>query len=188
MKSGIVPVRLAPPATIPITVEHVLRRALALVVAGLLCTVAATPAQEPNAPGLDWRLQTLDGRKVTLEELAGRPLVLNMWATWCLPCVAELRSMERLAGSLEDEEVGFVLVSPEARGAVSEWVRRRGYALPFYVEGTRMPEAFGLEAVPTTWVLDAAGRVVLKHRGAADWNRADVRALLRRLAAESHVP
>ena len=53
--------------------------------------------------------------------------------------------------------------------AVAEWVRRRGYELPFYVEATRIPGSFGLEAVPTTWVLDRAGRVVIAHRGASGY-------------------
>ena len=144
-------------------------------------------SEVPGVPlppaALEWRLRDLEGRDVTLRELLGRPLVINVWATWCLPCVAELRSFERLARSLEDADVGFVLVAPQDRAAVADWVRRRGYSLPFYVEGTRIPDAFGLEAVPTTWVLDARGRVLLRHRGSADWDRADVRALLRRLAA-----
>ena len=161
--------------------------------AGALGIVAAAPAAaqrvptaaEAPAPGLSWRLSDLAGTEVSLGELTGRPLVVNVWATWCLPCVAELRSLERLARSLDGEDVGFALVAPQERRAVAEWVGRRGYALPFYVEGTPMPEAFGLEALPTTWILDGEGRVVLKHRGAVDWDREDVRSLLRRLASDT---
>ena len=142
------------------------------------------PTASSAARGLDWRLWDLGGSEVSLVELTGRPLVVNVWATWCLPCVAEIRSLERLARSLEGEDVGFAMVAPQERRAVAQWVGRRGYALPFYVERAPMPEPFGLEAVPTTWILDAWGRVVLKHRGALDWDRDDVRALLRRLAAE----
>lgn len=160
--------------------------ALALLAAGTLLPARPVAAQDagaaPAAPGLDWRLSDLEGAEVSLAELTGRPLVINMWATWCLPCVVEIRSLERLAHSLEGEDVGFALVAPQERRAVADWVGRRGYALPFYVEDTPMPEAFGLEAVPTTWILDADGRVVLKHRGALDWDRDDVRALLRELA------
>ena len=151
--------------------------------AGVMAQGVAT-AGESLPPGLEWELRTLDGRSLRLADLAGRPVVLNVWATWCLPCVAELRSFERLARSMDGSNVAFAMVAPQSREAVAEWVSRRDYALPFYVEADRMPRAFGLEAVPTTWVLDAAGRVVLKHRGAVDWDRDDVRELLRRLAAE----
>lgn len=151
----------------------------------LLAGPAAGPAagqQPPDDPAPRWRLADLEGREVAFEDLVGAPVVLNFWATWCAPCVAELRSLEALARSLAGEDVRFVVVSPQERGAVADWVARRGYALPFYVEATRIPAAFGLEAVPTTWLLDRDGRVVLHHRGAADWDRDEVRALLRRLA------
>lgn len=163
-------------------------RAGAVTAAAVVAALAATaPAQsqETPPPGAEWRLETLDGSEVALSDLTGRPLVLNFWATWCAPCVAELRSLERLAASLDGRDVTFAMVSPQDREAVATWVRRRGYRLPFYVEGSRIPAAFGLEAVPTTWVLDAGGRVVLKHRGSVDWDRDDVRALLLGLTAAS---
>ena len=155
---------------------------LAVAVPGSAAGQAREASSSP-AQGLGWRLSDLDGDEVSLAELTGRPLVVNVWATWCLPCVAEIRSLERLARSLEGEDVGFALVAPQERRAVADWVGRRGHALPFYVEATPMPDAFGLEALPTTWILDAEGRVVLKHRGALDWDRDDIRELLRRLAA-----
>lgn len=158
------------------------RLTLAAVLVLAACAAPAVAQEESTAP--DWRLRTLDGREVTLAALAGRPLVVNAWATWCLPCVAELRSFERLAEALSGEDVGFVMVAPQDRGAVASWVRARGYELPFYVEETRAPATLGLEAVPTTWILDSDGRVVLRHRGAAEWDRAEVRALLRSLASE----
>lgn len=149
-----------------------------LLLAPAPASAQAGPAGARPAPPLDWRLEALDGRTVHLADLVGRPVVLNVWATWCLPCVAELRSLERLARSPEGAGATFVLVAPQERSAVAAWVGRRGYRLPFYVEGTRMPSEFRLEAVPTTWILDRRGRVVIRHRGAADWDRQDVRALL----------
>ena len=164
------------------------RGAAALALAALLTAAgdgrAQAPPRAPSQAPSDWRLLALDGREVAFAELAGRPLVVNFWATWCLPCVAELRSFERLAAELAGLDVGLVLVAPQDAAAVAEWVRRRGYELPFYVEATRIPGSFGLEAVPTTWVLDRAGRVVIEHRGAAEWDRPEVVALLRRLARE----
>ena len=163
------------------SVSRVRAVAAAVALAAVLPTAALLEAQTPE-PAAEWRLETLDGRSVTLSELADGPVVVNAWATWCLPCVAELRSLESLAAAPEAAGVTFVVVSPEDRSVVKPWVSRRGYRLPFYVEGTRMPESFGLRALPTTWILDGEGRVVLRHRGAADWDRPDVRALLASLS------
>lgn len=160
-------------------------RALPVLVLGLAAVALAGPAGAQDLAGSGgWRLETLDGQRVTWAELADGPVVLNAWATWCLPCVAELRSLEALAASPEARGVRFVLVSPEDGPTVATWVARRGYRLPFYVEGSRIPDAFGLRALPTTWIVDGDGRVVLKRRGAADWDRAEVRALLASLTRD----
>jgi thiol-disulfide isomerase/thioredoxin len=130
-----------------------------------------------------WELRTLDGDPVTLDRFRGRVLFVNLWATWCPPCVAELRSIQALADSLAGEPaVAFLLVSPEAARPVARFVRRRALTAPVYLEGTRAPARFGAFALPTTVVVDRQGRIVLRRRGAADWDDPAIRALLRELA------
>ncbi|MFO7894516.1 MAG: TlpA disulfide reductase family protein [Longimicrobiales bacterium] len=131
----------------------------------------------------EWRLEDLDGAPLSLADYRGEVVVVNMWATWCAPCVRELASFQRLRASLGDAPVRFLFVSPEERGHVQTFVRRYGWDLPFAVEAEEMPDAFGLEALPTTYVIDRAGRTVLKHRGAAEWDRDPVRRFLDHLAA-----
>ncbi len=127
---------------------------------------------------LGWSVRTLDGEVVRLEELRGRPLFVNVWATWCPPCVAELGSIRALMDALEGSDVAFLLVSPEDVGTVAPFVEGLGYPLPVAVEHTRMPGSWGVAALPTTVVVDRAGRIVLRHRGAADWSQEAVRAFL----------
>lgn len=144
-----------------------------------------TPERTPGAVGeaeYDWALRDLNGERFLLERYRGQPLVLNVWATWCAPCVAELASLERLAGSLEGTGIQLLIVSPEPAERVRAFLRRHGYRLPAAVEDQRMPAAFELRALPTTYVLDASGRIVLRHRGAAEWDRPEVRRFLLRWA------
>ena len=130
-----------------------------------------------------WVLRTLDDRVVQLEAFRGQVLFVNLWATWCPPCTEELASIQALADSLAGEPgVAFLAVSPERRGPVERFVARRGLTVPVYLEGTRMPGAYGLRALPTTFVIDRQGRIVLAHRGAAHWDTARMRAFLRELA------
>lgn len=151
----------------------------------------SAPANPSAGPVLDgqvavsdyeWSLRELDGGTFRLERYRGKPLVLNVWATWCAPCVAELASLERLADSVEGQGVQFLIVSPEPAGRVRSFLRRHGYRIPAAVEDQRMPESFRLRALPTTYVLDRSGRIVLAHRGAADWDTDELRRLLRALA------
>lgn len=154
-------------------------------------TAGSARAQQAESPGTTvradyaWTLRTPGGEAVSLERYRGRPLFLNLWATWCAPCVAELASIERLAARPEAQGVVFLLVSPEAPEVVERFRRRLGLTLPVLVEGTRMPAAWRLRALPTTWIVSEGGRIVLRHRGAADWDRPDVARLLRALAEES---
>ncbi|HSH45709.1 MAG TPA: TlpA disulfide reductase family protein, partial [Longimicrobiales bacterium] len=83
---------------------------MAVMVAVLLATSVVPGSSQDARPeeawgGGAWRLRALDGTGTTLAELADRPVLLNAWATWCGPCVAELRSLERLARSLPDGRV-----------------------------------------------------------------------------------
>lgn len=127
-----------------------------------------------------WRLEELGGKRTSLEAFRGKVLFINMWATWCGPCVQELAGIQALTESIEEEtsEVAFLLVSPERPEVVERFLRVHGYDLPVYLEIQEMPPAFGLEALPTTWIVDSMGRIVLKHRGVADWNQPEVRELL----------
>lgn len=148
----------------------------------------AAPALRPDgvavygAADYDWPLRTLDGRTLRLEELRGRVLFINVWASWCSPCVAELGSIQRLRDSLDGAPVEFLLVSPEDAEPVRRFLRRHDYRLPVYLEAAPMPEAYGLRALPTTFVVDARGDIVLRHRGAAEWDRRAVRDFLLALA------
>ena len=79
------------------------------------------------------------------------------------------------------EGVSFLLVSPEEPKQVARFLQLHQFSLPAFLEAQEMPESFGLEALPTTFVVDRQGRIVLKHRGAADWDLDEVRAFLRAL-------
>ena len=164
-------------------------RAIALAVT-LASTAVAPLAAQPAKPtdadrvaveAARWRLRSLDGGVVTLGAMRGRPVVLNFWATWCPPCVAELRTLQALHDSLAAEGVVVALVSPERPTTVQPVLARRGVSAPAFVEAEPVPASLGVRALPTTVVLDAAGRVVLVRRGAADWDTPAVRAWLRAL-------
>ncbi|MFW6330103.1 MAG: TlpA family protein disulfide reductase [Gemmatimonadota bacterium] len=159
---------------------------LALLLGGAAAGAAESTRPDPDTVGradYAWPLETLDGETVRLSAYRGDVLVIHMWATWCAPCVAELATFRRLVRSMEDSDVRFLFVSPEDPEPVRRFLRLYGYqGLPVYLEGRPMPEAYGLEALPTTWIVDRHGRIVLKHRGTADWDSDRVRRFLLRLS------
>ena len=128
----------------------------------------------------DWSIRNAEGVEVPLETLRGEVLVVNFWATWCAPCVAELGSFERLQRQLEAADAGvrFLYVSPEDPGQVEDFADRHGYELDLVTEARRAPDALGELVLPTTFVIDREGRIVLRHRGASDWAQPEVVAFL----------
>jgi peroxiredoxin len=128
----------------------------------------------------DWSIRTAEGEEVELESLRGEVLVVNFWATWCAPCVAELGSFERLEAQLEaaDARVRFLYVSPEDPGQVEGFADRYGYELDLVTEARRAPDSLGDLVLPTTFVVDRKGRILLRHRGASDWAQPEIAAFL----------
>lgn len=144
---------------------------------------SVTPGSAPAAD-LDWRIEPLGEAPIRLASFAGRVLFINVWASWCRPCVAEMASIEALADSLAGTGVEFILVSPEGEPEVRRFLERHRLAVPVYLEAEPAPASYDVLALPTTLVVDRSGRLVLHHRGAADWNQPEVRSWLRRLADE----
>lgn len=154
-------------------------------------TAAFVPGRLPVRTQLpmEWRVRTADGAIRGFADWEGRVVVLNLWASWCPPCVRELGSFRALANALRmeglaEDDVALVLLTPERPTAVARFIRRHLRDLPVYLEQDPLPVELGVRAVPTTWIIDRSGRVAAVHRGAADWHGAAVRALLRELAHE----
>lgn len=125
----------------------------------------------------------LDGVPVDFSDFSGKVLVLNFWATWCAPCVAEMPSLERLREATADLDVRFACVTQEEAGVVSAFSAKRALKLPLYVLEGAPPECFESRAIPATFVLDRGGLIALRHRGAAAWDDEEVVTFVRGLAA-----
>ncbi len=114
----------------------------------------------------------------TLDSYRGKGVVLNVWATWCGPCVAEMPSLVALSRSAD----GFVVLplSIDRGGAavVGPWLRRHdAAALPVLIDDKQAAmTALGVRGVPTTFVIDRAGRLRGSLEGGADWSTPDARA------------
>jgi len=135
-----------------------------------------------EAPG--FRLPSLQGEPVDLASYRGQVVVLNFWATWCPPCVAEMPSLERLHRALGAEGLAVVTVSTdEDEEALREFVTRYGLSLPVLLDpgGRVASTAYRTTGFPETFVLDRAG-VLLQHTiGPAEWDSPEALAHFRGL-------
>ena len=128
-----------------------------------------------------------DGAAHTLAEYNGRGVVLNLWATWCVPCVAELPALDDLARQAPDG-IAVLALSSDRGGApaVERFYREHGIAhLPVLLDPRgAAARALGARGIPTTVLIDRMGRERGRVEGAADWASPEaVAALLRAIAA-----
>lgn len=133
-------------------------------------------------------LKDASGRTLALAAQDG-PVLLNLWATWCAPCVKEMPQLDRLAGELEGE-VKVVTVSQDIRGAevVTPFFAKHGYQRlePWLDPETALSAQFTPEGVlPLTILFDASGREVLRVTGGYDWSSPEAVRLIRESLAAS---
>jgi peroxiredoxin len=158
-----------------------------LVGAGLTLSGDLAPVSiGSKAPG--FRVPDLaTGDPVSLEQLAGDVVLLNIWATWCGPCEQEMPSMERVHQELGPEGLKVVAISIDEgdRDGVRRWVADR--KLTFQVLWNRsgdIQRTYQTTGVPESFVIDRHGVIVKKVIGAAEWDHPAQKALFRRLLAE----
>ena len=149
-----------------------------VVVAPLVAVLVLNLGRNPHAIGSplvgraapEFTLRPLDGGEpVTLASLRGRPVVLNFWATWCVPCFQEHPLLVSAARSLGDRARFIGVIYEDSEQQVRGFLARQGSAYPSLVDpGSRTAIAFGIFGVPETYFIDAEGRIAAKHVGPLD--------------------
>lgn len=131
----------------------------------------------------NWQLFDLDGNSIRYADLSHKPLFVNIWATWCPPCVAELPGIQELNDQY-GKDVSFILVSNEDPKTIQAFAEKQGYnELPFYYSNS-VPSDFSSNSIPTTFILDKNGIVKVNKKGAARWNSDKTEKLLEQLIKE----
>ena len=145
----------------------------------LLRNAGLAAAREGIDP-IDFTLPFPDGTTQTLSALKGNVVFLNFWATWCPPCRSEMPSMESLYQRLKDR--GLVMLGVnigESTTQVSGYLRSNRLTFPSVMDATgSVSDQYGVQAIPTTYILDRRGLIVARLVGAAEWNRPEIIAAL----------
>jgi thiol-disulfide isomerase/thioredoxin len=131
-----------------------------------------------------WRLLDLDGQPVMFEKFKGKTVFLNIWATWCGPCVQELPSIARLAAEPSLKDVAFVCVSTdESAQTVKRFLQGKNWPMTV-LRATDCPSVFATDGIPATFLIGPDGTIAASEVGSADWDDPKVVALLSGLAAK----
>lgn len=135
-----------------------------------------------TVPDLPFR--TLEGKPRNISEFQGKVVFLDLWGTWCIQCVAEMPTVERLYQHYRnDPNVEFLIVSRmDSPSAVQAYAHRNHLDLPFYITRDEdVPSSMYLYQYPATFLYARDGSIAAQHAGAADWSDQSVIAFIDRL-------
>ena len=172
-------------------------RSVAVGACGLLLLATPVVAAPPAAPGPvavghalpNAVMAGLNGPQRSLASYRGRPLIINVWASWCGPCRKEAASLEQLAWSEAGGRYTVIGVSTDDdRQAALAWLKQSNATVTHYIDsGPHWPleHMLGASSIPVTVLVDATGRVVARYRGARDWHSAESIKLIERAFASA---
>ncbi|MFC1589644.1 TlpA family protein disulfide reductase [Pseudomonadota bacterium] len=119
-------------------------------------------------------LNGFNGKTNTFSDFRGKPLIINVWASWCGPCRAEMASLERLAQRYNGKEFNVIGISTDDyRNRAEAFIKQTGITFENFLDSKLLLEnMLGASAIPLTILVDADGRVLAKARGAYEWDNA----------------
>lgn len=133
----------------------------------------------------DWTLENLEGQPVSFSEFEGKTVFLNIWATWCGPCVREMPSIARLAESprLKGKNIEFICVSvDDSIDAPRQFVKGKDWPMTV-LHASSLPPMFLTEGIPATFILSPEGDLVSTTLGGREWDAENVISELEKLVA-----
>lgn len=131
----------------------------------------------------DWKLKDANWDLFNFKQSKGKVVFVNFWASWVLPCEAELQSIQALYDKYQDK-VDFYIITNEEREPVEAFMAKHNLTFPvtYLFIGEKMPLK-DIKA-PTSYLIDKQGNIVIKKEGIADWDNSKIYNLLDRLLAK----
>ena len=138
--------------------------------------VTSVYALEKGTLAPEFALKNLDGNIVRLGDLRGKFVLINFWATWCVPCKMEMPSLERLYKRIKSEKFELLAVSNDmfAEKVVRPYIDANRFNFPVLIDSQlRASNLYGIVTLPTTYLINPEGFVIGVREGADDWDKSE---------------
>jgi peroxiredoxin len=117
-------------------------------------------AEDARHQQVDFALPDLQGKNWSMNELRGKIVLVNFWATWCPPCRSEMPDLQKLYTKYKDQGLVVLSISDEEADKVSAYVKENGYTYPILLDaGRKVNEMFGIQGIPKSFVYDREGKL-----------------------------
>lgn len=124
-------------------------------------------------------VKDINGNILNLTTFKGKKVFVNMWATWCPPCRAEMPSIQKLYERTKDKNVMFAMIAldDDFNKSIS-YMKSNVPLLPVFYPAGKLPPMFEVEGIPATFIFDEAGKLIKKIEGSDNYNTAEYYKLL----------
>jgi thiol-disulfide isomerase/thioredoxin len=119
-------------------------------------------------------IQDLKGNNYKIEDFRGNVILINFWATWCPPCRAEMPTFQMLYNDYK-ENVSFLFIADDNIEKIRNFMSEFNYELPVYFLRSAPSQNFKIHSIPTTYLINKTGEILVNKKGAANWNSKDFR-------------
>lgn len=140
---------------------------------------------ETANPKADFNLRLVNsrGEKVSMEQFRGKVIFINIWATWCPPCIAEMPGINNLYNDVKQEgDVVFLMLSVDENfEKAKRFKEKKGFDFEVYKADGGIPQMYYSQSIPTTYVINAKGELALTHTGMADYHTDEFKEFLQKL-------
>lgn len=115
-----------------------------------------------------------------LEDVKGKVILINFWATWCPPCIAEMQSLQKLYDAYKDDIV-FLFITNDSKSKTEQFKSKNNYSFPVYRILNDVPKILQTKSIPRTLIINKEGKIVIDKYGAANWFSASVKEKIDRI-------
>lgn len=135
---------------------------------------AIEPKRLPDVPFYD-----STGKEVRIKDFAGKPTLVNLWATWCAPCVVELPHLDKFAAHYKDSlnVVGIAMEQDKKPQEIADFLKKRelGDFAAYVDQSGEFGKNLGLRGIPTSFLIGSDGLILYRFEGEANWTSGDSR-------------
>lgn len=144
-----------------------------------------------NLKGSDFNyaftIKDLEGNIKSFDDYKNKVIFLNLWATWCGPCRAEMPSIQKLYNKTQSDDMVFIMLSidrEEDEAKVKNYIKRNNFSFPVVMPAGNLTAQLDVPSIPTTFIIDKEGKIIYQKVGSTNYDTEKFRKMLRDIAAK----
>jgi len=145
---------------------------------------SAKPLKNPEPFDFNFKVRNTAGEKISFDRYKGKVIFLNLWATWCGPCRAEMPTIQSLFEKMDTTGVEFVILSIDRDSdepKIARYINQFKYTFPVYRPSGTLPAQIDIDYIPTTLIINKEGKIISKEVGATNFDTPKFRKFLSQL-------